>query len=1205
MAILVIVRHMPHILADYIDAIQSGKLKSLEPLLGLFSHEGKPLTLQRHFQLAPMYDLEMPPHSVYQCGRQVGKSFGIAEKGILLSGLLPDFHTLYVQPRFDQIKRFNTTIMRPLLRSMVIKDQLIEKKQVDSFLMRNFKSNSMMYMEFCLLSPDRTRGISGVSHTWYDESVLADTQLLTTSGAKAICEIKAADNLISYNTDGKVTISTAERDASPHGRRLCFRVTTTEGHVLECTADHRLPTTDGTKRLSEVIAHEFERCYGTVHARPDADDSGNSTRGRLYNGKQEWPAEIPEQSRLVPERLQLLETPDIVRVRNERTVESEERRLRGLVELMANHDWGGVDLLASPAISRWHKDSHRRMARYGRRTRPGLVCGRRRVTTGRQVHAAERPRLFVRRRGVNRRLAGTQVGRTLQHRGRKAQPGARPGRVPVDPGYRARHLQADKRNAGVHTGADGLQGGVASEAVPGVRYRASRAQCRHSSVSRMFRWTTEPAKSRLLRREQSHYPTNEHRVEAAEPGQSPSTEQAQLLGRHRPQPSTVACKRRKVQSLTPRACKGDQKELPGTTQGRSSAQGYGAAPPENPLRQEAERPEALGSHPGASTRDPQAAGGPGKRNSAATQVASKQSGQSEEAAGTSRETPKAEADRQPGAQGTTEQSTAQQIPQHVADRKEDAYGRYVCNTQEAPGHRSGVREESTDTAQGATHGSRERTRPDGLMHDLRMRSLLQGLESVQVLGMQEGEAAQVRSSEAQLCPVGIKSIECIGYHDVYDIEVVGTHSYMLANGLASSNCQDLDLDNIEIIGEVMSATINYGFSQYTGTPKTTDGSLGVLFDRSSQGHLVMPCSCGHHNLAHPDAELFKMIGKWDDNLKTGIHCAKCDKGLDCRDGYFKHLFPDRRPFFPGYHVGQITHPLHCALETKWKSLLYKYNNYTKSKFYNEIAGVSCDESVKLVTFQDLRKACNDIKPTVEDALRIRKHYDMVVMGVDWSGGGALGKSFTAGAILGSRPGSERLDCLHAFRLPMGMKPEDECALLKYYMQEFKCSLMAHDYTGAGYLREVILNQSGIPSNQLVPFTYAFVPKKDIISVHAPSDGARASYILDKARSLAVMCGLVRSRMITLPIMREKDDHPVVTDLLGLVEDPKELPRGGIAYMIQRAPDKSDDFAHALNMASSAIWKIRGGYPEVAGVGRYELSAQMLKEIDPFMAAMMR
>jgi len=440
---------------------------------------------------------------------------------------------------------------------------------------------------------------------------------------------------------------------------------------------------------------------------------------------------------------------------------------------------------------------------------------------------------------------------------------------------------------------------------------------------------------------------------------------------------------------------------------------------------------------------------------------------------------------------------------------------------------------------------------------------------------------------------------------VYDIECVGLHNYMLANGLASCNCQDLDMDNMEIIGETMSATINYGFTQYTGTPKTTDGSLSALFDRSSQGYWVIECGCGYSNIAHPDGDLFKMIGKWDDLKKTGIHCAKCDKGLDCRNGYFKHLFPDRRADFPGYHAGQITHPLHCALEAKWKTLLYKYNNYTKAKFYNEIAGVPCDESVKLLTIADLGKACNDIGPTRDEGLKMRKYYDTVVLGVDWSGGGALGKSFTAGCVLGSRPGSERLDVLHAFRLPMGLKPEDEAAILLTYMSDFRCSLLAHNYTGAGYLREVILNQAGIPMDKLIPFTYAFVPKKDIISLHAPSDGARASYILDKARSLAIMCGLVRGGMITLPKMRAKDDHPVITDLLALVEDPKEMPRGGIAYMIQRVPDKSDDFAHALNLASSAVWKIRGGYPSMIDVSRYEISGSVLAEIDPDMARMMQ
>lgn len=577
---------MSHLLADYVDAVKAGRVTSLDPLVSLFKYQGRPMNLHRHFQLAPMYSLRMPTNMVFQCGRQIAKSFGIAEKGILLSSSLPDFHTLYVQPRFDQIKRFNTAIVQPLLRSMVIRDQVIEKQQISSFLMRNFKNNSIMYMEFCLISPDRTRGISGVSHVFYDE------------------------------------------------------------------------------------------------------------------------------------------------------------------------------------------------------------------------------------------------------------------------------------------------------------------------------------------------------------------------------------------------------------------------------------------------------------------------------------------------------------------------------------------------------------------------------------------------------------------------------------------VQDLDLDNIEIISEVMSATINYGFSQYTGTPKTTDGALSVLFDRSSQAHVVLPCECGHHNMAHPNEDLFKMIGKWDDVLKTGIHCTKCDRGLDCRKGYFKHLFPDRRVDFPGYHVGQITHPLHCALESKWNTLLYKYNNYTKAKFFNEIAGVPCDESVKLLTMADLEKACNDTLPTIEEAIKRRGYYGNCILGVDWSGGGSLGKSYTAGAIVGERPGTQKLDCIHAFRLPMGMKPEDEAQILVHYMDKFKCQLLAHDYTGAGNLREVMMNNAGIPAERLVPFTYAWAPKKDIISLYAPADGSRQSYVLDKARSLAMMCGLIRGGIISLPKMRDKDDNPVITDLLALVEDPKEMPRGGIVYMIQRSPDKSDDFAHALNMATSAFWKIRGGYPQVHDVGRYMITPDVLRDIDPFMAQLM-
>ena len=59
------------------------------------------------------------------------------------------------------------------------------------------------------------------------------------------------------------------------------------------------------------------------------------------------------------------------------------------------------------------------------------------------------------------------------------------------------------------------------------------------------------------------------------------------------------------------------------------------------------------------------------------------------------------------------------------------------------------------------------------------------------------------------------SVKAVGRFRGYVIETVGTHNYILASGICSYNCQDLDLDNINIANELMSASLFGRFSRYT------------------------------------------------------------------------------------------------------------------------------------------------------------------------------------------------------------------------------------------------------------------------------------------------------------------------------------------------------------------------------------------------------
>jgi hypothetical protein len=272
------------------------------------------------------------------------------------------------------------------------------------------------------------------------------------------------------------------------------------------------------------------------------------------------------------------------------------------------------------------------------------------------------------------------------------------------------------------------------------------------------------------------------------------------------------------------------------------------------------------------------------------------------------------------------------------------------------------------------------------------------------------------------------------------------------------------------------------------------------------------------------------------------------------------------------------------------------DNYSKTKFYNEILGEPLDEAVKLLTLTDLQQASNKGNCKLADAASHVKEYEATVIGVDWSGGGELSHSYTAIAVCGIKPGSDQIDCIYAERLPHGMRPEEEARLILQYMRIFHCTYIAHDFTGAGYLRELLLAQAGVPPGQIVPYSYTVMSNKDPIVFNPPSATGRYFYSLDKPRSLIIMCQMIKRCKITLP---EYDSAPeILSDLLALNEDPKEVSRGNIIYLIGKKPKASDDFAHALNFACSAIWWSREKYPEMAESERFRSSKDLINLVDP-------
>lgn len=399
-------------------------------------------------------------------------------------------------------------------------------------------------------------------------------------------------------------------------------------------------------------------------------------------------------------------------------------------------------------------------------------------------------------------------------------------------------------------------------------------------------------------------------------------------------------------------------------------------------------------------------------------------------------------------------------------------------------------------------------------------------------------------------------------------------------------CQDLDRRFPPIINETMSYS-QYELARYTGTPKTKDNTLEGLWQRSSQAEWSVPCkNCKYLNIPAMGYDLEKMIGPLRDDIceeKPAVICAKCRLPINPRYGRWVHKRPNIRHNFAGYHIPQIVVPLHYSKKEKWSALLAKQagaGNTTTAMFYNEVLGESYDQSTKLISLTELQQAAN-LNPNEEPIARgIIGKYSFRVLGVDWGGGGEEGVSFTTMAVAGIKPDG-RIDIIFGKKL---LTPHDHLLEAKECLRvynAFNCELLAHDYTGAGSLRETFLIHAGLDPARSMPVQYVRAASRNIINfVPATAQHPKNYYRMDKSRSLQLVCyGIKLGKIGLFKYDYRDDDNPgLLHDFLALIENKIPTAHAGDIYSIQKMEGFSDDFAHAVNMSCCALWHMTGSWP---------------------------
>lgn len=358
---------------------------------------------------------------------------------------------------------------------------------------------------------------------------------------------------------------------------------------------------------------------------------------------------------------------------------------------------------------------------------------------------------------------------------------------------------------------------------------------------------------------------------------------------------------------------------------------------------------------------------------------------------------------------------------------------------------------------------------------------------------------------------------------------------------------------------------------FCGTPKTMENGIELLWSKSSQTEWAMPCQgCGKYSIIVSE----KQLGKY------GPICGHCGKHLNPRLGVWVDTNTNAEVEYKGFHINRPI-MLRCVQEAwsdeerrekarkEWTEdvlgKLYGSMPYPLPKFRNEVLGVSDSMGLRLVTEEMLWEAA--VGPPMADVPTPALMKDVVrrSAGIDWSGGGKDGKSFTVLIILG-RLSTGKMRVLF-FKIFPGIHAVEEnkeiIRIIKNYDVGQAC-LVGGD-AGEGNMNMDMLRTVLTPQQRVVKFRYVGPNAKHYVLW----DKQRVSYQLNRTVAIdSLMMALVR-REIEFP--REPTALLKTAFAHILAEYEETTSRDAGARKLWRHSNiDPDDFLHALVFARTSL-----------------------------------
>ena len=361
--------------------------------------------------------------------------------------------------------------------------------------------------------------------------------------------------------------------------------------------------------------------------------------------------------------------------------------------------------------------------------------------------------------------------------------------------------------------------------------------------------------------------------------------------------------------------------------------------------------------------------------------------------------------------------------------------------------------------------------------------------------------------------------------------------------------------------------------------------------------------------------------------EKGIVCAHCGRVLDIRELaksrpprlYRMAMNPKAIGLHHGLHMPQVLHPMHIYNREKWKQLMINVRNYSENKaqLYNEILGWPFGAEDQFLTQLDLERAHSwhanhrGTDNTLGQALAHRKKCHYVAVGVDWGGGGnsETAMSYTAISVVGSIAGTDLVEVLYVEKMPKSTEILTAARKVASVCRTFDADMLLHD-AGGGQSPDPLIVQAGWSSDRLIGMNYTPSTTRNIIRPVTAGGGYRGGFAMDKGRSIAILCAMIKSGKVILPdvsrayrAMVGGQEESLLEDFVNIYKDMSKSRRGPDIMFVNTKAKKSDDTVHAINFAVSGLWFLAGIYPQIASsnssaAAPFRLSSAQLEEIDP-------